>query len=265
MFGPHIPVLAYHQVIQGQPPSHYPVTAISLTTFEAQMRYLHKQGYQTISLETAAFPQQAGSLPEKPIVITFDDGYHDFFTTAYPVLARYGFSGTVFLVTDFVGAVEQWEGAYSTSHPLLTWDEVRCLQEEGVTFGSHTRTHPHLPRLDAAKLAREIITAKAQLESRLGQPVRFLSYPYGESNEQTRAVARRAGYAAAFGTTSGPFGPFNIWRRDIWRTDTLQDFIYKLSQQYRFIHWSKLWIREETPFGPPLMALNRRLKRLANH
>lgn len=255
---PHIPILVYHQVTPGDPPANYPQTAVSRRAFEKQMHYLHTHGYQTISIETAAFPQAASSVPQKPVAITFDDGYRDCLTVAYPILAGYGFHAAVFLVTDFIGGIECWEKTHHTSAPLLSWDEIQALRAEGVCFGSHTRTHPRLIQQSPAQSDHEIAASKARLEAELGQPVRFLAYPYGESDAAIRAAARRAGYDAAFGVSTGPFDLFNIWRRAILRTDGLYNFAYKLSQQYRFMHWVRRWLREETRIGAYLRQIKHR-------
>ena len=200
----NIPVITYHAIGDGPRPLW-----ISADVFEDHLRAFANQGYRTVSLEAAArllkAPAEGSS---KPLVITFDDGYRNFFTAAWPILDRYGFSATLFVVTDLCDGIER-TGAADTFKPLapvLSWDEIRYLAGVGCEIGSHTRTHPHLPSLhDDAAVVDEIAGSKRIIEQELGRPVRVFAYPYG--SVESRAVATvRAAFRSAVTTNLGVAG-----------------------------------------------------------
>jgi peptidoglycan/xylan/chitin deacetylase (PgdA/CDA1 family) len=110
----------------------------------------------------------------KLAVLTFDDGFHDFYTTAYPVLRRHDFSATVFLPTTFIGN----ERNHFKARACMTWNEVRELEKAGIEFGSHTATHPKLYELGFGQILSELETSKKTIEDELGKPVCSFAYPY---------------------------------------------------------------------------------------
>jgi peptidoglycan/xylan/chitin deacetylase (PgdA/CDA1 family) len=161
--------------------------------FERQMRYLAGEGYTAVTLAALVDHMTAGKpLPPKPIVITFDDGYADNYTTALPILKKYGLRATVFVVTDFLG-----EG------PYMTWDEVKALRASGMEIGSHTLHHRDLTTLPPDERARDLQLSKEGLEWRLEAPARFLAYPFGAYDAATEAAMKQAGYKAAVSTVPG--------------------------------------------------------------
>ena len=116
-------ILTYHQITEEDPPKDPYRMAISVSQFERQMRYLNDHGYYCLSLKDHLEPP--GDNPfqrKKTFVLTFDDGYADFYKNAYPILRRYGFTATVFIITDFVGRESAWEGEEGS--PMLTWEVV---------------------------------------------------------------------------------------------------------------------------------------------
>jgi len=193
---------------------------------------------------------------KKTFVLTFDDGYEDFFTNAYPILRRYRFTATVFLVTDFIGGRSKWEGEKGS--PMLTWEEIRVLHENGISFGTHTCAHNRLTRLSNKQLNHELITSKALLEAELGTEISLLAYPYGESNGEIQKIAMALGYRAACGVNTGRNGRFNLWRCPCFANDNIFIFAFKLSPWYRQIISLRRWIREETAFGRYLRKIKRR-------
>lgn len=122
------------------------------------------------------------------MVITFDDGFRDVYTNAFPVMSEYGFSATVYLPTAFIGtAARAFKGT-----ECLTWDEVRELHKAGVEFGSHTVTHPQLRSVRAAEVEYEVRCSKETIEQELGSPVTSFAYPYAFP-ETDRAFTRQLG------------------------------------------------------------------------
>jgi peptidoglycan/xylan/chitin deacetylase (PgdA/CDA1 family) len=247
------PILAYHQITKDDLPKDPSGFAVSVSQFERQMRYLHDHRHRCLSLMELLPP--SGNKPHrqgKTFVLTFDDGYEDFLTQAYPILRRYGFTATVFLVTDHVREQSDWEGQRGT--PLLTWEHVDALHEDGISFGSHTCTHPWLTRLSNEQIWHELVASKERLEAKLGQEIPLLAYPYGDSNSEIQRMAMAAGYKAACGVDRGRSGRFNLWRYPCRTNDSLPTFILKLTHWYRYPGW----FREETVVGQFLREIKRR-------
>jgi peptidoglycan/xylan/chitin deacetylase (PgdA/CDA1 family) len=156
------------------------------------MRYLSDAGYSAVTLqELSGFIERRVPLPAKTIVITFDDGFRNFYTEALPALCEHGFKATVFLVTGFCGGHNDWAGnpAELPRSELLSWSEIRDASGYGIEFGSHTTTHPDLTRLTRDEVEREITASKHKIADELGiVPVTF-AYPFGRSNPVVRDLA----------------------------------------------------------------------------
>ena len=143
--------------------------------------------------------------------VTFDDAFASV-ADVLPALERLGVPATVFVSTAFadgeqpfrVPELEAQYVAYPDEFATLGWPELRALAERGVEIGSHTVSHPHLPRLSDGEIERELAESRRRVEEMLGQPCRFLAYPYGEEDARCRRAARAAGYRAAF--AFGSFG-----------------------------------------------------------
>jgi peptidoglycan/xylan/chitin deacetylase (PgdA/CDA1 family) len=194
-----IPILMYHRISDDAETGVHPYyrTSTSPQQFASQMKYLHENGYRTASLpEIVSQLQGKAAVVDNRVVITFDDGYRDFYQHAFPVLSQYGFSATVFLPTAYIG-----------DHPVqfmgkdcLTWAEVRELNNHGILFGSHTVTHPQLRELSVPAIKVEIGNSKAMIEEKLGSAVRSFAYPYAfpqtdsDFTEMLRDSLRSAGY-----------------------------------------------------------------------
>ncbi len=181
----------YHHVGEGRG-----VWWVSPTEFEEHLRQLKAGGYETVLPEevVAAF-EGKGKLPTRPVMVTFDDGYVSTREVAEPLLARYGFRGVVFLITDYVAetaeARRKWDG-----EPCLTWEEVRRMHQRGVlTFGGHGHTHANLAAHPNS--AEEIERSFRQIRRKGGfRPVAF-SYPHGAFGEETWKAVEKGGYRMA--------------------------------------------------------------------
>jgi peptidoglycan/xylan/chitin deacetylase (PgdA/CDA1 family) len=188
-----IPVLNYHGVTV-QPGNRAVVTPAKL---EEQMKYLSEHGYTTLSLkEFIDIWEGRTPPPEKPVLLTFDDGYKDNYTAAMPILKKYGFRATLFMSP---GMVE--DGYY------LSWDEAKELQQNGWDIQPHGMTHPHLPKLSAEKQAYEIAESKRLLQEQLGVASEVFCYPYGERNATTLKLLKEHGFRYAFTIDQGRTEP----------------------------------------------------------
>lgn len=187
----NIPVLYYHSVMV-EPGNEL---RIPPEQFEVQIRYLSEYGYHVISLDQLyQFYYTNGTLPDNPVVITFDDGYEDNYTNAYPILKKYGYTATVFAVTSYI-----------SSKGYMSWDQLQELEDNGWQIEGHTINHPYLvkDKLSTASLKRELREAKDILEKRFGRSVRFFAYPYGDYNANVVREVKEAGYLMAFTTERG--------------------------------------------------------------
>jgi peptidoglycan/xylan/chitin deacetylase (PgdA/CDA1 family) len=188
----------YHHIAPAAPDDEFEARLTVLTSdFEEQLAYLKCAGYTGITVGQLIDAMDGrGALPSRPIVLTFDDGYSDAYTQAFPLLRQYGFPGSFAIVTGFVGG---GDGAY------VTWDQVREMASAGMEMLSHTVSHIDLGTSDDASVREELLQSKAALEEHTGQPVRSLVYPSGEPfrsgtpERQTEVVSmlREAGYEAA--------------------------------------------------------------------
>lgn len=155
----------------------------------------------------------AGKRPPRHVILTFDDGYDDFYHEAFPVLERFGLSATVFVVVDRIGRSNSWdEGLRVRLRRLLTAQQIRELHRYGVAFGSHSLTHPALPLLFAKDLRHEVSDSKSRLEDLLGSEVTAFAYPSGYVDYRVRAAVAEAGYKTAMSIGEG----LNSWEDPLW-------------------------------------------------
>lgn len=177
-----VPILAYHQV--GEEDDIYSVTA---GQFEEQMKYLQENGYRAISLEDLfQFYEGTGTLPEKPVIITFDDGYSDNYLTALPIMEKYGMSATVFVVPSLISTLD-----------YLSWQQVTKMQEQRTEIGSHTMSHVGMNEISLKEQRWEAAESKAVLERQLGTSIRFFAYPYGQLSKEAQQILQEEGYRGA--------------------------------------------------------------------
>lgn len=198
------PILMYHSISDAEECVHpYYRINTSPKVFADHMRSLATQGYRTISLEELTEKESES----KRVVLTFDDGFSDFYFEAFPILREHGFRATVFLATAYVGG-EPFKG-----RPCLNWEQIRELHTAGIVFGSHTHTHPQLMDLPRSAVVQELRRSKRIIEDRLGSIVTDYSYPYRfpEENSEFKAFLhdelRNAGYARGVTTIIGRYHP----------------------------------------------------------
>jgi peptidoglycan/xylan/chitin deacetylase (PgdA/CDA1 family) len=170
-------------------------------------------------------------LPEKPVLITFDDAFESVLTRALPVLKRHGFSAAVFMVSSGFGKSAFWDGeAADSPNRLLDAGGLKSLMDEGWTIGSHGVSHGNFTRLSDAELAMEAARSKAGLEAALGSAVSWFAYPYGAYTPAAQRAVSGAGYKIAFSTEDGDGGVFAVPRRIISGKSGLVNFWLRLRQ-----------------------------------
>jgi peptidoglycan/xylan/chitin deacetylase (PgdA/CDA1 family) len=174
---PALPILMYHSISDDLEPdvSPYYKTSTSPARFALQVRWLAGEGFRAVGLDEGlelAGREKLGE--EKVVVMTFDDGFRDFYDSAFPVLKAHGYAATVFLPTAFIGQSRQsFKG-----RECLTWEEVRELRGEGIRFGSHTVNHPVLYETPWGQIKEQLSVSKKKLEQELGETITSFAYPY---------------------------------------------------------------------------------------
>lgn len=192
-----VPILMYHYISVPPPDADKVRVDLSVTpaAFSAQMQYLAATGYHPIRLsDLADYLLNGTPLPDKPIVLTFDDGYADNYANAFPVLKNHKFSATFFVITQFVD--ENRPG-------YMTWTQLEEMAIEGMEIGSHSIDHPDLRGKLRAFQNTQIAGSKVTIESRIGTPVKSFAYPAGRYDARTIDVLRSTAYLAAVTEVQG--------------------------------------------------------------
>jgi len=177
-----IDILMYHSISESPGP-----TNIAPHIFEQQIDAIAKSGVPVISMDQLLAARNGqGELPERSIVITFDDGFQDFADTAWPILERHGFTAINYIPTRHVGGHDVWEGP-DNPRLIMNWATIKDLSNAGALFGSHTISHPDLTRLNADDLERELAISRTTLEEKLDREIRHFAPPYGATNGSVQA------------------------------------------------------------------------------
>ncbi|WP_049568202.1 polysaccharide deacetylase family protein [Nonomuraea sp. SBT364] len=193
-----VPILMYHSV-SDRPNDETRPHSVRPGDLDEQLAYLSEAGFSPLTLGdlVAALNKNNGrSLPAKPVVITFDDGYADFHGRALPLLDKHGHPATVFLTSGWVADAGD-DAAGRPLDDMLTWGQAREAAQSGIEIGGHSHSHPQLDQLPTEQLRQELRRNKGLLEDTLGTPVATMAYPYGYSSARVRREVRKAGYFAA--------------------------------------------------------------------
>jgi peptidoglycan/xylan/chitin deacetylase (PgdA/CDA1 family) len=200
------------------------------------------------------------------VAITFDDAYESVYQNALPAMRELGFSGTVFLITDYVGKSNAWDvnvGGRKFHH--LSWFQAGKMAEAGWEFGSHSASHPDLTKISEGDALAELVKSKEAIEKELSRPCELLSYPFGRYNEKVQSLAKQAGYKAAFALyprrSNQQEDLFALRRKGVYVIDTLFDFRVKVEEPAfwfpfsdlsgRVINWFASGTFEAKGYHPP--------------
>ncbi|MEU0525643.1 polysaccharide deacetylase family protein [Streptomyces niveus] len=220
-----VPILMYHALAHRPAPS---VRALSVSpeAFAEQMALLGDRGFTPLTTAAlAAVWRGHGRLPDRPVLITFDDGYEGVHRHALPVLAQHGFAATLFVSTGWLRGPYDTGGALDT---MLDWDQVRQLAAAGVEIGGHSHTHPQLDQLDDRRLGHEAARCREIVAAELGAaPVSF-AYPYGYSTRRVRRAVRAAGFEQSLAVGNAlarrDQGPYALKRVTVRRSTSIGEF-----------------------------------------
>jgi len=217
-----VPIFMYHEVagpegmqaLAGRIQLGYVVTT---EQFESHLRTLRDLGAKSVNLEQVTQWVRNGTpIPERSVVITFDDGFEGNYTTALPLLEKYGFTATFFVATNRIG-----------DEVMMSWEQLREMGARGMSIESHTASHPLLSTLTRDETRSELAVSRQVLEQQLGKQVRFISLPNGDSNGWYHDLARETGYAGGcgsqFGCNDRGADPYCLRRIAMKRSTTAQD------------------------------------------
>ena len=201
-------ILGFHKI--GEPPTGNRATwfYVSEATFGSFLSRLQDDAWHVLDLQTflvgVAVPAR---LPERSVLLTFDDGYRSMRQIALPWLLRFGYPSVLFVPTDFIGKCNEFDAGIEPQEAVCDWDDLRELQRHGVSVQSHGASHRRFSELAPGELEEELHRSKATLEAGLGTPVEAISYPYGDGGVDPQAVdaaLERTGYRAACLYGGGP-------------------------------------------------------------
>jgi peptidoglycan/xylan/chitin deacetylase (PgdA/CDA1 family) len=245
------PILMYHSVSNDAEEGVQPYyrLATSPARFAEQMQWLRDSGLQGVSLAEAL--DRDPKSPGRPAVaITFDDGFHDFYTHAWPILKQHGFTATMYLPTAFIASTRK----SFRGKECLTWSEVRELSAQGAQFGSHTVNHPKLHELSWESIDHELAASKQTIESELGEAIDGFAYPYAfpqEDRNFTKTLAdrlQRLGYqncaTTVVGRTQAGDDPYQLKRLPTNSCDDRPLFAAKLNGEYDWLGSAQRAVRQ---------------------
>ena len=211
-------ILMYHSV-SDVAHSRFRRFTIAPHVFAEQMAYLYQHGYTpiTVTQYIKALTQKTHTLPDRPVVLTFDDGFADFFTAALPRLKQYNFAATLYVATAFIGDTSRWLlYEREAARLMLNWEELTEISNSGIECGAHSHSHPQLDILPYIQAQNEIIQSRKLLEQHLYCEVSSFAYPFGYHTSRIRQLVREAGYTSACAADntlcSNPYDPFSLAR-----------------------------------------------------
>lgn len=195
-YGPckYIPVLMYHHVMENADASAIQAGYLNVApnTFREQVDYLVGKGYSLLTLDEMVQGFKGNSLPQKPIVLTFDDGYTDFYTYVFPILKEKNLKATLFVISQYVGGEH-----------YANWGQIKEMSDSGlVLIGDHSLNHSYLPKLSKEEEINQIVSAKRIIEDHLGRSVQYFAYPSGGINNTAEEILRENNFLGAVVTTN---------------------------------------------------------------
>lgn len=242
----YIPILAYHKVDKK---SELGGTWATPKQFQKQMEYIKIKDITPVTFSRAVELMRSGeSRNKKYVCLTFDDAYEGLYHHAWPILKKYGFPATIFVVTDYVGQDNDWDvnwGGRKFRH--LDWNQIIEMSESGMEFGSHCRTHQDLRQLNDEHLINELAGSKIILEKNLGKKIETLSYPFGRYNQRVMDAATGCGYIAACSLSprakNSQINFMALRRNAIYITDVMWSFKNKIYQDEAWFWLQDIWCR----------------------
>ena len=225
-----IPILSYHKITSQ---TEFGLNTIPPWRFQQQMKYLKEQNFHPITFQDLSIP----ALPDKPVIITFDDGYSSVYHEAFPILKEHGFRAVVFIISNYIGKTNSWDAnLFSVKFSHLDESQIKAMTAAGMEIGSHGVSHRALTFLTAKQLEHELRHSREILTSLSEKEIHTFAYPFGKQNLTIQQAVRQAGYQFACINVWGPRNGLNQYclpRLPVYRTDSLTSFKQKLSPGWR--------------------------------
>ena len=241
-----VPIICYHSVTSDTAPVHHDPHKqhLPLRLFLRQLDFLQRR-YNVISLsEYVAAKRTNRRLPDYSIVITFDDGFEDFYSVVAPQLQQRKLPATVFVITD-----RAFGRFVPNGEKFLDWKQIRELAAAGIEIGSHSCSHVPLPELSLEEVARELSESRTLTETHIGVSPVSLSYPFGQTSPSISALAESLGYDCAIASDSGPndvnASIYQLSRTVIASDDNVSAFAVRVSGLTWWITRCKRFFRAE--------------------
>ena len=221
----------YHSISEHVGTEKHNKSRVKPKDFEKQMNWFYKNGWKSFTISELV---KLDKIPEKSFVITFDDGFEDNFTNAFPILQKYNFKATIYLVPN--QTINHWEEKNtSVLSNLLNEKQILEMQNSGlIEFGSHTLSHVNLSTITDEQLINELRESKKEVENITKKDCEAFAYPYGKFDDKIVQAVKNAGYKNATVVKRGFFEQnddvFTIKRIGILGTESFFDFILKISR-----------------------------------
>ena len=239
-----IRVLIYHRIYPGAHSAAATAWDVSETSFRKQIELIDRWGYGIITFnDYRLYLQGEISLPKKPVIITFDDGYKEVYDVAYPILKEHGMRGVVFILGDRLITTNSWDEGIVARHELLNDGQILELHAAGFEIGAHSHSHRKLTNLPKGVAWEEIYRSRISLEILLNARVLSFSYPYGITDPAIKQMTADAGYSLAVGAYSGP----PLFVEDQWEIRRIKTFdsgspvTLWLQLQSIYLHYRWMW------------------------
>jgi peptidoglycan/xylan/chitin deacetylase (PgdA/CDA1 family) len=231
-----IPVIYYHRLVKNLDEAGRHGIYVTEDQFEKHLKYLKRKNYTTISFEKA-LEIKKNCTDGKYIIITFDDGYEDNYTLAFPLLKKYGFSAIIFLVAGL--EYNSWDNKDNEPKlKMMSRQQILEMRKSGIEFGSHTLSHADLIRISSSEIKNEVVESKKKLEEKLGEEIPVFAYPYGNCNDEVKDIVKNAGYKLGYATDKAPMGLhedlLQIRRIGIYPNTNVAGFARKVKGNYIF-------------------------------
>jgi peptidoglycan/xylan/chitin deacetylase (PgdA/CDA1 family) len=248
-------ILMYHSISDHATPKFKQFT-VSPALFADHMAYLYQHAYTPITVTQYVHALSQGgdassALPERPVILTFDDGFADFFTDALPVLKQFNFTATLYIATAFVNSTSRWlQREDEMTRQMVTWEQLTEISAQGIECGSHGHRHLQLDTLSSSVVQKEIIHSKLLLEQHLGGNISSFAYPFGYYTTGARQQVQEAGYTSACAVkhamSSAKTDPFALARLMV-KADTGINALAALLNGHSSSALTTIFLRTRTP------------------
>lgn len=224
-------ILMYHSISEHIKREKFNKWKVKPKDFEKQMSWFYKNNWKSFTISELV---KLDKIPEKSFVVTFDDGFEDNFTNAFPILQKYNFKATIYIIPH--QKINHWEkNNTSVLSNLLNEKQILEMQKSGlIEFGSHTLSHQNLSKVDNIQLEKELIESKKEIEKITKKECEAFAYPYGKFDDEIVQSVKNAGYKNATVVKRGLFEQdndiFRIKRVGILGTESFFDFLLKITR-----------------------------------